>query len=166
MLASEVASDTGPLISLEKLPGGFALLRRLFARVLIPPEVLAELAEGHESKDYLRDHSLDATVVVTPERASLAGGVAQRLDAGERAAISLALARGCPLLIEERLGREVARAAGVPVVGAAGLVGAAHRQGLLPLAEAEQMLLDLRAAGRIGQRLLEEMLASLARGGE
>jgi hypothetical protein len=33
----EAVSDTGPLISLEKVSGGFSLLRSLFDRVLVPP---------------------------------------------------------------------------------------------------------------------------------
>jgi predicted nucleic acid-binding protein len=50
-----VVSDTGPFITLEKLPGGFELLRRLYDRVLLPQQVLAELAEGWPSgSTYLR----------------------------------------------------------------------------------------------------------------
>ena len=35
-----VVSDTGPFITLERLPGGFALLRQLYDRVLLPEQVL------------------------------------------------------------------------------------------------------------------------------
>lgn len=42
------------------------------------------------------------------------------LDAGERDALSLALQRGLPVLIEERVGRDIARAKGMSYSGIAG----------------------------------------------
>lgn len=35
-MISVVVSDTGPLISFEKIEGGFSLLRRMVGSVLIP----------------------------------------------------------------------------------------------------------------------------------
>jgi hypothetical protein len=43
MPGSEAVSDTGPLISFEKLPDGFSVLKALFSKLSIPPEVLQEL---------------------------------------------------------------------------------------------------------------------------
>lgn len=50
---NEVVSNPGPFISLEKISNGFRLLPLLYDRVLIPEEVLQELAYGlAEPTDY------------------------------------------------------------------------------------------------------------------
>lgn len=41
-----VGSDTGPLITLEKLPDGYRFIRRLYDKIVIPPAVLEELVQG------------------------------------------------------------------------------------------------------------------------
>jgi predicted nucleic acid-binding protein len=162
MPGSEAVSDTGPLISFEKLPDGFSILKALFSKLSIPPEVLQELQAGSISEDYLHDQGLANFVeVVSVEEGSWDEPEARDLDPGERAAISLAITRGCPLLIEERLGRRLAQEAGVPVVGAAGLIRIAYQRGVLTLREAAETLERLHTAGRIGKRLLQTMLADL-----
>ena len=163
MPGSEAVSDTGPLISFEKLPGGFSLLKQLLSKLYIPAEVLAELEAGHPGADYLADHGLDGFVEVVSESSNPWGELhAERLDAGERAAIGLAIAKGHPLLIEERLGRRFATDEGVAVIGAAGLVQEAYRRGLLSQVEARQAIEHLYAAGRIGKLLMEEMVARIS----
>lgn len=163
MPGSEAVSDTGRLISFEELPGGFSLLKQLFSKLFLPAAVLDELQAGYAGADYLRDHGLDGFVEVVPASGDpWAGQQAERLDAGERAAIGLAIAKGCPLLIEERLGRKVATAEGVPVLGAAGLVQEAYRRDLLSESKARQAIQQLYAAGRIGKLLMEEMVARIA----
>jgi predicted nucleic acid-binding protein len=162
MPGSEAVSDTGPLISFEKLPDGFSILKALFSKLSIPPEVLQELQAGSTGEDYLRDQGLAGFVhVVSAEEGSWDEPAARDLDLGEQAAISLAIAKGCPLLIEERLGRRLAQEAGVPVIGAAGLIRIAFRRELLTLHEATEALERLHAAGRIGKRLLQAMVADL-----
>ena len=41
-----IVSNTGPLISLEKLRQGYAFIRQLYDTIIIPPGVLDEVAEG------------------------------------------------------------------------------------------------------------------------
>jgi predicted nucleic acid-binding protein len=41
-----IVSNTGPLISLEKLSQGYGFIQRLYEKILIPPTVLSEVAEG------------------------------------------------------------------------------------------------------------------------
>ena len=41
-----VVSDAGPLISLEKLTDGFEFIRQLYVQIVVPPSVLAEVAQG------------------------------------------------------------------------------------------------------------------------
>ena len=44
-----IVSDTGPLISLERMTGGFPFIRRLYDRIIVPPAVLDELGFGYGS---------------------------------------------------------------------------------------------------------------------
>jgi hypothetical protein len=52
----QIVCDTGPLISLEKITGGYRFIGRLYARLLVPPAVMDELVAGQsETKGaYLR----------------------------------------------------------------------------------------------------------------
>jgi predicted nucleic acid-binding protein len=43
---AKIVSDTGPLISLEKLSDGYSFFRLLYAKILIPFSVLEELSVG------------------------------------------------------------------------------------------------------------------------
>ncbi|WP_420456311.1 hypothetical protein [Rubrivirga sp.] len=150
-----VVSDTGPLISLEKLPDGHRLIRTLYDSVLVPPAVLDELAHGlFESPDAYLDHYGIRSLVDVVAPPAEAPGV-ERLDRGERDAISLALDRGLPLLIEEEAGRTVSRQLGIPISGIAGQVLKARRRRLLTRADAERMLLVLFESGRINRRVYD-----------
>ena len=40
----QIVSNTGPLISLEKMNRGYDFIRRLYTTLIIPPAVLAEVA--------------------------------------------------------------------------------------------------------------------------
>jgi len=57
---------------------------------------------------------------------------APQLDAGERAAIALAFVLDCPILMDERLGREAARRQGLAVIGSIGVLLEAKRRGAIP----------------------------------
>ncbi len=81
------------------------------------------------------------------------------LDAGESAAILLALETQCRfLLIDERRGRQIARRRGIPVVGLAGVLLAARQQGLL-----ESVGSVLAALSRQGYRLADALVAEVLR---
>ena len=44
--ARRIVSNTGPLISLEKLSRGYDFIRRLYEKLVIPPAVFDEVTEG------------------------------------------------------------------------------------------------------------------------
>ena len=44
LLAEHIVSNTGPLISLEKLTDGFIFIRKLYTKILIPQKVLEEVS--------------------------------------------------------------------------------------------------------------------------
>lgn len=139
------------------------LLKQLFASVYIPPEVLAELEAGYSGEDYLLDHDLETFVIVEPGLTDWGQPESERLDAGERAAIGLALKKGLPLLIEERLGRRLARLEGVPIVGAVGLLNLAYQRQILAPPAALEALAQLYTAGRISKKFRQEMVVYFKR---
>jgi predicted nucleic acid-binding protein len=156
-----VVSDTGPLITLEKLEDGFGFIRQLFDRIIVPPAVLEELYQGQfvSPEAYLTHYGIVDLVEV--RYAPLLGDLPEidTLDRGELEAISLALAQGFPLLIEETAGRRVARAMGVEISGIAGQVLEAYRQGILAGPAASGLLRDLLDTGRISTRIFEGLRA-------
>jgi predicted nucleic acid-binding protein len=105
-----VVSDTSPLISLEKIEGGYTFFGQLYDNVLIPPEVLRELAAGafESGEAYLSHFGIgDLLQVEAPERSKW--DATEHLDPGEQEAIELAVEFGLPLLIEERAFRAARR---------------------------------------------------------
>ena len=39
-MSTRIVSNTGPLITLEKLPDGFAFIRSLYEHILVPRQVI------------------------------------------------------------------------------------------------------------------------------
>lgn len=153
----EYVSDTGPLISFERLPGGFALLRRLAPSIIIPHPVYEELRAGLPvGADYLAHHGIADFVRVVhvaqllPETAGL--------HEGERQAISLAAIRKTPLLIEERAGHGVAEKCGLRPIGAIGLILNAWKSGILTADEAAAYFVALHTGKRISRPMLDKLL--------
>ncbi len=154
-----IVSNTGPFITLERLPNGFSLLWRLYDQVLIPPEVLGELAEGMTPEQYLATHDLKGFVVV--EAVDFSDPDLEPLDLGERAAIALALKKCLPLLIEERAGRDIATAKGIKVSGIAGQLRKAYEAGIISEEEAMQHLQTLLSAGRINRAVFRAVAEAI-----
>ncbi|OAN47426.1 hypothetical protein [Magnetospirillum moscoviense] len=155
-----VVSDTGPLISFEKIEGGFALVRRMVGVVLVPPQVYMELSAGLPLGTAYSDH-FGLSGLLRVVEAPVPPEATRGLDDGERHAIALALSQDVPLLIEERQGREVALELGLHVSGAVGLILAAWQDRRILQDEAESALRDLFRAGRINRGLLDLALARI-----
>ncbi len=133
MTVTEIAVDSGPLIVFAR--SGLLDMVRQVAGTLLVPEIVA-----HECCRDLSKPGAHAVIAAReagqieirpasetqPQSPPLAN-----LDAGEMAVIQLAVARNCDVLMDERLGRAVARRNGVRTIGAAGILIAAKRQGLL-----------------------------------
>lgn len=145
-----IASDTGPLITLEKLSNGYRFIRLLYDKILIPRVVLEELVQGQflNSRAYTEHYGIADLLHVVDVQGEWAIPGGELLDSGELKAIQLALETGLPLLIEEEAGRHVAQQLGLQFSGVAGQILSAFRTGLIPAAEAAEMLGELfRAAG-------------------
>lgn len=125
-----VVSNSGPLIALERIER-LDILALVYGEVVVPPAVYSEV---------LRDDRPGATALEYAKWLQV-GEVGDHstvdrlrfwLDAGESAAIVLAQQLGAMLLIDERRGRSIATALGIPVTGTVGTLIAAKRRGLIP----------------------------------
>ncbi len=56
-----IVSDTGPLITLEKLSDGYSFIRKLYKKILISTTVMDELAQGsfENIQAYLNHFAVD-----------------------------------------------------------------------------------------------------------
>jgi predicted nucleic acid-binding protein len=159
-----IVSNTGPLITLEKLSDGYAFIRELYDRLLIPPTVLEELFQGQfvNAQAYLEHYGVaDLLEVVEVNQSVLAE--LKDLDQGEQEAIQLALERGLPLLIEEEAGRSVARQLGVSISGIAGQVLRAFREQILTAEETLNKLHELFTSRRINTRIYRGLVETVRR---
>lgn len=155
-----VISDTSVLCYLA-LIGRLSLLESLFASVLIPEVVLQECLHPG-APEVLRNAlspNLPPFVMVTDVANLLPETVT--LDAGERAAITLAWQHRSDslLLLDEKRGRAIAAALGLRLRGVLGIVTEGHRRGHLDF---DQTINQLRVHGfRLSDTLLAETRSQL-----
>ena len=151
-----VVADTGPLHYLV-LVGCIGVLPQLFTAVTVPEIVRAELLHPGAPQP-VRDWAANppAWLVVSATPGS-DGGLSERLDAGERAAIALALSlRADLVLMDDRAGVVAAAANGLDVVGTIGILDLAARRTLIDLTE---VVARLRATNfRYRLELLDALL--------
>jgi predicted nucleic acid-binding protein len=154
-----VVADASPINYLI-LIGCVDVLRRLYGRVVIPPEVLNELAaEGAPPtvKSWIRMRP----EWIETESAPAESVIDVVLDAGEAAAIRLALTQpDCLLLIDESEGRAVAARLRIPNTGTLGVLMEAAREGFVDLKVALENL--QRTNFRVSQALIAQILKTHA----
>jgi predicted nucleic acid-binding protein len=159
--ARRIVSNTGPLISLEKLRQGYDFIRQLYDAIIIPSGVLDEVTEGQFTTPhaYLRHYGIVDFIEVQVVSRSEQLPEAARLHIGEAQAIQLARELALPLLIEETVGRRVAWGLGIPISGIAGQIIMAFRRRIITAQEARNKLLELFQAGRINRKIYVALLA-------
>ena len=149
-------SDAGPLIHLAEIDS--LELLSTFDTLLVPEAVYKELEAGGVPEG-LTDLSYER--VETDE--SRVG--TEELDAGERAAIAVAVERGVVLLTDDLAARKAASDAGVEVHGSIGVVALGYGRGSLDRDEAasrmralqrETSLFVTEAVVERGIRMLDE----------
>lgn len=163
----ETVSDTGPLITLEKLSDGYRFIRLLYDKIIIPRTVLDELVQGQflSPQAYLEHYGIEDLLDIVDIRGDLEVPGGELLDIGEREAIQAALERGLPLLIEEEAGRHCGRSLGLQISGIAGQIVKAFRAGLISSREAQDKLRELFEAGRINRKLHTALTTAVRQGG-
>lgn len=125
-----VVSDTTPLQYLYKAKM-LNLLPEMFGRVIVPPAVIDELAEGRaRGHDLPQLDGLSWIEIAAPHHALV---LPTKLGRGEQEAISVAVERHLSVLIDDYDARSCAASLGLHVLGTFGIILRAKRQGLIPV---------------------------------
>jgi predicted nucleic acid-binding protein len=157
-MSSLIVADTGPLIALAKI-NQLDLLRHFYKKVSIPETVFAEATLDLSWHDASRIHTfVEQYVEITPDKQSgIVKDLFMRLDAGEAQALALANALNCPVLIDERRGRTVAKQMNISIVGTVGLLVKAKQEGLI--VELKKYLSEMTEHGyRLSPALIRQAL--------
>ena len=133
-----IVADAGPLIALAKCQQ-LPLLSTLFGTVHVPHIVLMEGTGGKPKpeSESIRKYVVGRCTVQPDRDDALVQHLLRRLDANESQAISWAHHLGCAILIDEKQGRLMAQAQGMPIFGVLGMLllakQAGHVNALAPL---------------------------------
>ncbi len=151
-----VIADTGPLNYLL-LIDQIDLLPRLFETVHVPDAVRVELADdGAPGAVRSWIATPPSWLLIDPTPAATA--LLPKLDAGEQAAIALAIQlKADLLLIDDRAGVKAALAQGLEVVGTLGILDQAASAGLIEMPAALERLTATNF--HVRQKLLDTLLA-------
>ena len=127
-----VVSNASPLINLARI-GKLDLLRQLYGELFIPEAVWQEVVTDGVGQPGAVDVKVATWIKVqSVTNTLLVRALRQELDAGESEAIVLALEMESELLLmDERLGREVARHLGLRYMGLIGVFVEAKHNGML-----------------------------------
>lgn len=127
-----IVSNASPLINLTRI-GKLSVLQELYGELIIPGAVWQEIVvegAGQPGADEVKAVDWIKQRAVTNRQ--LTQALKQELDAGEAEAIALALEIGADLLLmDEHLGREVARHLGLRYTGLIGVLIEAKRKGFI-----------------------------------
>ena len=127
-----IVADAGPLIALAKIEQ-LTLLKVLFESVHIPAYVFNEaagnavMAGAAAARAFAESHATIHADSVDPIIQSLCIEV----ESGEAQAIALARSLRCGVLMDDLLGRGVAKRMGLPVIGVLGVLLQGKRAGHL-----------------------------------
>lgn len=152
-----VVSDTSP-INYLLLIDQIDLLPRLFQQIIIPEAVQDEMLDPGAPR-VLQQWISNPPSWLTIQAVPKTDETLNALDSGEQAAITLAQRLSADLLvIDERLGRQIAYNRGVPIIGTIGVLDDAATQGLINLAEtiAQLQQTNFRISRRIVRALLRK----------
>jgi predicted nucleic acid-binding protein len=137
-----VIADTGPLNYLI-LIGHIGLLPALFEKVVLPTTVQSELASG-KAPPFVRDWAANLPAWVEVREAPLSqaeDASLKGIDAGEKAAIQLAVSLNADLLLmDDRKGVNAAQRKGLRVTGTLGILDLAAQRGLAEFAQTVEQL--------------------------
>jgi hypothetical protein len=127
-----VVADTSVILNLCRIQHEY-LLQQLFQRVLIPAEVAGEFARLTNIQKRFSGLVLPDWIEILPAPKSFPTEVIEaQLDIGESAAIALCLSQKANvLLIDEKIGREVAARLGIRIVGIAGVLVVSKNEKLI-----------------------------------
>lgn len=156
-----IISDTTSLIILEGLEA-LDLVCKVFESVLIPRAVFNELAAGSPSIAQKLQASACIELIQLNASEQL-NNLLLILDQGEAEAITLALEKQLPILIDERKGRLIAQQKGLVVTGFLGLLLLAIQRKALTKPEARQLLDQAIHNGfHVSEKLYQQVITILS----
>ncbi len=126
--------NTSPAIHLNAvLPGGLGLLTQVVGDVVMPQEVLQELAAGIAFDDTVLHAQSTQGLIIRQSPVKLAIWLENEIDLGEAAVIQTAFDEGIDTVILDDLkARRIARRVGLAVTGTLGILLQAKASGHLP----------------------------------
>lgn len=156
-----VVSDTSPILALSAI-GHLELLREQFEEVVIPQAVLTELKveAAFRGTDVIQS-ALKSGWLQSKEiqNKPLAQSLSLELHRGEAEAITLAMDLGLDMIVmDERIGREHARALGLKTVGILGVLLSAKKHGTIVSVSDAMKSLRREVGFFISERLYQEIL--------
>ena len=158
-MARLVLVDASPIIGLTRV-NGLGWLGQLFSNVWVPQEVRREVLSGRGGDDELQILEAERCGYISlwPESAPTQPKLPD-LDEGEAACIRIALQQKVAslILIDDRMGRVVAREHGLKVAGTAAVIGMAKLKGLIT--SARVVFEELHSSDfRISAEVIREVL--------
>jgi predicted nucleic acid-binding protein len=156
-----VVVDASPLIGLA-IVDGLKWLPELFGTVFMPELVKNEVLPGVGAigEESITHCILSGCLKIWPEPIPSLSDI--DLDSGETDCINLCLsyADKSLLIMDERMGRAVAKEKGLTVVGTAAMIDMAKKQGLIPSARKAFEVLH-KSDFRISAAIINQVLLSL-----
>ena len=154
-----VVSDTSPIANLVVI-GRLDILRTLYPHVIIPPKVLGEIQAlksfGVDLTDF---ENADWIEVKAPQNSAEVHILLSEINKGEAEAIVLSEELAADLLlIDERLGWNVAQRKGIKTVGLLGCLVKVKERGIVQ--QIKPLIEDLRAKAGfwVGEKLVARVL--------
>ncbi len=154
-----IIADSSPLIAFGSIDQ-LSVLFQVFGNVIIPnvvaEECLVDITRpGAAAISQAIDHAL--IQISNPAIEAENNGLLEILDQGEVAAISLASSLHAPLLIDEKLGRQVVTQLGLKIIGTIGTLLLAKQKNII--SEVKPILTSLRSGHYfLSDQLVEETL--------
>jgi predicted nucleic acid-binding protein len=153
-----VVSDTSPLLALGHL-NQLDLLGIIHKDVVVPPAVAAEALQFRPGLPTVDVSQLAFARIVTPTDYRQVQLFLQTLDAGEAEALALALEiQPDAVLIDEDVGRTVARQNGLITIGTLRVLLDAKTKGLIPLVKPLMERLITEIKFRVSPRVQADVL--------
>ena len=156
MNKATVIADAGPLIAMGRI-SHFSLLASVLGKIIIPQavadECLAEIAKPGAHEIQRAINRKDVEIYKNPAIHTYQKWL-DLLGPGESAAIMLASQLKTGLLIDEKLGRHVARKVNIPLIGTAGVLLLAKQKKYIP--EVAPLITALKIQGYYFSATLEK----------
>lgn len=158
-----VVSNTSPISNLAKV-GQLTLLQEIYDTILIPSAVHNELLDERAGEAVITAVQGATWLRIQPvQNQELVGELRSRVNVGEAEAIALAIeVNASRLLIDERLGRQVAADRGLKITGVLGILLVAKRQGAIAIVKPLMDDLVTQAGFRISSQLYAEVLKAVS----